>query len=275
MENHRPSRPLAHPAARETWEEDYLRADTLLVDPAYQRPLNSRRVNHMARIWSDARCLMLEVNRRKTGEHYVMNGQHRLAAALLAGVEWLPCRIFSFPTVELEALWFAGQAEDTRQVAALDRMKAEIAGADADARAIRDLLARYGYTFNWNRGNSLPGTTRAAAALKEDYKRGPGDLERNVTIIAAAWGDAPNALSDTMLHALRFFWEKYGDRADQARLTSVLKGTEPNILRQRAANRAQLAGGGSAERHLCNMMAELYDKGKRTGRLRPERPDEG
>lgn len=273
-EESKPRRPLAHPMAIETWREDYLRTESLKIDVSYQRKLDAARVNRMAAAWSDARCLLLEVNQRPDGTYWVMNGQHRLAAAHLAGVEWLPCRIYTFPTVALEALWFAGQAQDTRAVPALDRMKARIVGLDARAVAIEALARKYGYTFNWAHGNSQSGTTRAAAALEELYRRNPNRLEYLLHIISASWGDAPNACSDTTLHALWFFTDKYSGIYDRQRLITVLSGSEPNVLRQRAYNRAQLAGGGSAERHMCEMIAEMYDKGKRTGRLRPQHTGE-
>lgn len=262
-------RPVPHPASIETWEEHYVKTSAIKVDQTYQRPLDEGRAARMARAWSNARCLYLEVNRRPNGDLYAMNGQHRLVAATLAGVELVPCRIYSFPSVALEALWFEGQAHDSRAIPALFRMKARIAGGDSTAVNIAALAAKYGYPFNWSMGNSQPGTTRAAAALEELYKRNPARLELCLALICDSWGDAPNACADTTLHAFWFFDEKYQGQYDRQRVVNVLRPFEPNTLRQRAFNRAQLAGGGSAERHLCNMIAELHDKGKRTGRLLP------
>lgn len=273
MEKPQPNRPLSHPAARETWEEDYMRTSVLKIDPAYQRPLDQGRVARIARAWSDARCLMLEVNRRPNGEYFVMNGQHRLAAAQLAGVEWLPCRIFSFPRTELEALWFAGQAQESRTVKALDQMKALVHGGDADAAGLTALLAKHGYSWNWTTGKGVPGTTRAADALKTEWKRDSVELDIILGLISEVWGDAENAVGDATVNALRFFRHKYAGRFDDARLRHALRGTEPNTLRKRAQVRAQLAGSGTAEHHLCEMIAELYDKGRKGQRLRPKPAD--
>jgi hypothetical protein len=252
-----------------SWREDYLRADQISIDDSYQRPLDRERVQRIARAWDDARCGYLEVNQRPDGSYFAMNGQHRLEAARTAKVEYVACRIFTFASVELEALWFAGQAADTRRVEALSRMKARIRGGDAVAVAINRMIHEHGYTFGWSFGKAAPGSTRAAAALEELYRRDAELLDYLLTIMQQAWGDAPNAVSDTTLHGLAFFEQKYHGIYDRARLVMVLKPQEPNVLRQRAFTRAQLSGGGSAERHLMMMIADLYDRGKRTGRLRP------
>lgn len=268
------TQPRPHPMSREAWEENYLPTTMLKIDESYQRTLDERRVARIARAWSDARCLYLEVNKRASGEHYVMNGQHRLAAALLAGVEWLPCRVFSFPTVEQEALWYASQAQDTRPVAALARMKARVRAGDATAVAISNLCKRYGVTLRFIGGRPRVGETRAAAALEEAYGRNAARLETILRILQRAWADQDAAIADMTLNGLWFFLETWEEKFTEQRLVAVLRDQEPKSLRQRAATRAQLAGGGSAERHLALMLAELYDKGLRSGRLRRPRVTE-
>lgn len=261
------------PEPHHEWTEDYLEADSLLLDDSYQRPVSPSRLAILSKGFSLDLVKRLDVNRRPTGELYVMDGAHRLAAARNRGETLLPCRIYHFPTVEQEALFFVASNLNTNVVSALDRMKARIRAGDATAVAITAMLTEFGYEWNYSHG-PVPGGVKAARAFEEMYNRSPDELYRVLRIASASWGRQVNALQDVIVWALSRFTRHWEGRYREDRLIAKLRQHEPGVLRQRAYTASQLLRGASAEYRLFEYITGLYDENLRAGRLRPREQEE-
>jgi hypothetical protein len=90
-------------------------------------------------------CQPLFVARRADGGLYVVDGQRRLAAAVLRGdIPQLPCVVSHFDSADKEAAAFVALNQQRRPLNALDLFKAALAAGDAEATKIKAALDQAG-----------------------------------------------------------------------------------------------------------------------------------
>lgn len=125
----------------------------LVVDHAYQRmaeePSSKRLIQHIAGNWDWRLCAPLTVSDRAPPEQglYVIDGQHRLAAALLRqDVHELPCIISKFSGIEDEARLFVALNSARRQVGEVEKFHARVASKDHYALAAKRVIEDSGLT---------------------------------------------------------------------------------------------------------------------------------
>lgn len=140
--------------------------DSLKVDTEYQRSLTGSRVDKMAENWSWVACGAITVALRGpgSGEYYVIEGQHRAAAAERAGITEMPCLVFESMTHIDEAQGFLDTNIARRPMSTVDRYRALLVVEDHCALRVRELLVQ---------ANRVPGKaggsnrTQSAAASRE------------------------------------------------------------------------------------------------------------
>src|ERR1051326_3709263 len=107
----------------------YVSKHRLLVDDRYQRALNDAKRLRIASKWNWAACGVLLVARRKDGRLYVIDGQHRWAAAMSrADITDLPVAIFDLSgSIEDEATDFLIANKERKPLTGVESFKAQIA----------------------------------------------------------------------------------------------------------------------------------------------------
>lgn len=125
----------------------------LLVDHAYQRmaeePSSKRLIRHIAENWDWRLCAPLTVSDRASplAGLYVIDGQHRLAAATLRqDIHELPCIISKFNGIEDEARLFVALNSARRQVGEVEKFHARVASRDHYAIATKRVIEDSGMT---------------------------------------------------------------------------------------------------------------------------------
>lgn len=121
----------------------------LEIDPAYQRSLEAAPsqtlVRKIAQHWNWDLCQPLVVARRENGALFVIDGQHRLAAARLRGdIQQLPAVVVQYANREDEAASFVHLNMQRRPLSKLDLFKAAIASGDTEATAIAEAMSEVG-----------------------------------------------------------------------------------------------------------------------------------
>lgn len=118
----------------------------LMVDHSYQRAADQRAIDAIAKSWDWRLCAPLTVSRRGAPPaFYVIDGQHRLEAARMRGdIQYLPCIISSFETIEEEAGLFVKVNRKRRPPNALETFKAEVAAGDEKALQIIRVITEAG-----------------------------------------------------------------------------------------------------------------------------------
>lgn len=122
----------------------------LAVDESYQRKVNK---NKLVKNWDYKKCSLLLVSYRKDErKYYIIDGYHRYEAAIVMGLETLPCEILYDLSIEEEAELFATQDRDVTKVSVVDKYKAGVVCKEKNAMAIKNMCDEYGIIVSSRRG---------------------------------------------------------------------------------------------------------------------------
>jgi len=122
----------------------------LSIDPDYQRSIDNAQsqalIRKIATHWDWSLCLPLVVARRPgSSELFVIDGQHRLAAARMRrDIQQLPCVLLDMAEKADEAAAFVHLNQNRRALAKIDIFKAAVASGDTEATAIVAALREAG-----------------------------------------------------------------------------------------------------------------------------------
>lgn len=138
----------------------YCAPEQLLIDESYQRSLEGETsvalIRRIAANWDWGLCQPLFVARRGDGGLYVVDGQHRLAAAVMRGdVPQLPCVVSHFDSADQEAAAFVALNQQRRPLSQLDLFKASLAAGDPTALKIKECLDEAGLKLSNHASNNV------------------------------------------------------------------------------------------------------------------------
>ena len=229
-----PRTPLAaltvtsEPTSAQEYEVLTVGLGQLFVDrtPGLQRPEQVNWTKRIAASFSWARFYENppKVSARGDGRYHVMDGQHEVAAARLAGHDpFTAIRVHVWRNLssQQEAELFGHTNRDRHAVRALDLFIADVTSGHSDAAALDILLNSY----EWKAGSAgREGNFAAVTTLRRLYGKpgGPELCEKVVATITRAWDHSPDGANRTVVTALGAFYEQY-PAADVDRLAQVLK----------------------------------------------------
>lgn len=117
----------------------------LCFDPAYQRNPTFGKVKAIAGKWSWIACGVLIVSWRG-GKLYVVDGNHRLEAALMrTDIDDMPCMVHSLADVSEEAKAFILANKNRKPMSSAESFKALCTAGDPDAIHLLGLIEGAGY----------------------------------------------------------------------------------------------------------------------------------
>ena len=124
----------------------------LNIDESYQRSLESKTsqnlIGKLAGNWNWDLCEPLQVARRADGSLWIVDGQHRHAAAMLRGdIPHIPCVIKQFDSRTDEAATFVALNRQRRPLGAVDVFRAALAAGDEDAQVIMQVISDAGLSI--------------------------------------------------------------------------------------------------------------------------------
>lgn len=208
--------------------------DALLIDPAYQRKLQKKKILKMARSWDQNKVGVFVVNKRPAHSQneqtlfYVIDGQHRHAAMQLIDnyPEQVYCQIFEGLSLEEEALMFHDLDSERDNLTPGASFNALLAAKNPVALGIKDVADSLGFTLEMGKSESAS-NLRAFKTLQDMYRRvGTPGLTRILSVLKAAWPNQAKAASEPLLRGLELFFDKY-PHADDERLVKVLAPSTP------------------------------------------------
>lgn len=241
--------------------------DQLLVDPLYQREIDTRQshtlINRIARGWDWRLYQPLVVARRTDGSLYVVDGQHRHAAARIRGdIVQLPCVVTDYGDPRAEASAFVELNQQRKPLSKLNLFKAALASQDADALAIDAIVTRAGMRITgaadvdrWK-----PGWINNVTALQTCFRQhGERGLRISLEILRDAFPDTVLRNCGTMFSAIVPVVAAQGTRLSAALLIDILRDADQATWmgRFRAAATARDIGVPLASKQL---VAEAYDE---------------
>jgi Family of unknown function (DUF6551) len=224
----KPPAPAINPTTTQDYEVLTIPLGSLFVDrsvPGLQRQPQEAWSRKIAASFSWARFNENppKVSARADGRYHIMDGQHEVEGARLAGHgsdTLVRVHVWRGLTYQQEAELFGHTNRDRHTVRALDLFIADVTAGVPDAVALDVLLD----TYKWKAGSSgKRGNFAAVTTLRQLYakRRGPEICDRVVATITAAWDHDPDGANRTVVAALGAFYQKYPDaRVD--RLAHVL-----------------------------------------------------
>lgn len=148
----------------EKGELAWVNKNTLSVDSSYQRGAASNKVLKIAAHWSWVGCGVIVVSRRK-GLLYVVDGQHRVMAALKRDdITHLPAIIFENEEAKKEAEGFIDLNVNRKPLTFVHKYKALLVAGDKHAIMVEDMLQEYGVSIV--NGKAKKSTNSGARLLK-------------------------------------------------------------------------------------------------------------
>ena len=174
----------------------------LNLDDSYQRSTDNGAsralITKIANNWDWRMCLPLVVSKRDDGSLWVIDGQHRLAAAKLRGdIPFLPCCVAIYGSVADEAAMFVAMNRTRKAMNRLDDFHAAIASGDSEAIEIAGLITDAGFTVSRKTGSQswLPGEVAFTSAIAKVLRK------HGAKVCAAALRTMAEAFPDEVLNA--------------------------------------------------------------------------
>jgi hypothetical protein len=147
----------------------------LLVDKEYQRNTNDMKVLALAREWSWIACSSITVALRD-GEYYVIDGQHRVAAAMRrTDITELPCLVFKTAGVDVEAKGFLAANTQRKPMYSSEKFKAMVVVGNPEALLVQKLADQAGRHVS---RDSSPSTIGCVGTLLKLAKANPDALQK-------------------------------------------------------------------------------------------------
>jgi hypothetical protein len=218
-----------------------LRPDSVLVDRdhAVQRGLIDSHVKSIAKCYTTALFGLGHVSLREDGEYYLMDGQHRCAAAIVAGQGHVtvPFQVWRDLTVQQEADMFLKLQERRKAVRAIDMFKVGVEAQNPACVEVKRICKTFGLTVGMGANDGMVASVNALLDLYEGKVSGverkdkhkaqarlPQShlLTRSLEILTKAWGRDRNAFDGTLLKSVGALVFKHDAAIDTTRLARCL-----------------------------------------------------
>lgn len=224
---------MTNPTPDLRWIDKHL----LSIDDSYQRDISESGVDRTVRGFTWSSYGAISVALRPDGTYRVVDGQHRVAAAMqLPQIVELPCVVHRLDTTQAEAQSFLDINAKARGVSMLYKFKAALVAQDPAALAVQDALDRYGVTLEKHPRHI--GQTKCAGFLwslaRQDVKR----LERVLSVAVDTCHDSP--LTDAIMRGLLYLDQNVSGGLDNALLRERLRKAG-GLRLDLAGRRARLA----------------------------------
>jgi hypothetical protein len=243
---------------------EWIACENMLVDPAYQRDTNSVRsqklIESIGKDFRWARMQPLVVTPRGKFVFAVIDGQHRRAGAMLAGITELPCMVVPAGDIAAEADAFVRLNSARVSITPYHIHWSKVAAGDGEAVLIDAVCARAGISICRypvdNRGIK-PGQTLALDAIRRAIRSyEPPATIRALKAMAEAYAGRRGQLRAALILGVCDFVA--GHDPDHGRLVSALKAHDAYDIEEAARAERRRTGGGGAHAIVSRMVAELY-----------------
>jgi len=177
----------------------YLAKTVLEIDHNYQRHAKNVRVLKLAKRWNWLACGVLTVAKRGD-RYYVVDGQHRLMAALKRGdIERLPCLVFESVEMRDEAVAFRDANRERRPITTFEQWNADLVAQDEATLFAHEIITNSGRTPSQT---ASPGTVRCLSAIVSAARTSRDELGRVWPLAVQVC--AGNALHERVFGALMY-----------------------------------------------------------------------
>jgi hypothetical protein len=170
------------------------------VDPKYQRGVNLKHAEKIAREWDWSVFAPVSVSRRPDGSIWSYDGQHRVVGAILReDIDVIPCYVVEMSGAQEEAAAFGANNRNRKRLKPIDEYRALAAAGDTAAVAIEEALKVYKIEPTSDAKCGVGKTTAINSMLNHmrngDTLTAMSDLYNCLNVIKSAWGNQRQAFS--------------------------------------------------------------------------------
>ena len=238
----------------------YVGVNVLYCDTTYQRPLRGSKARRIGKDWQWRRCGVLIVEKRADGTLWVVEVQHRLEAARIAGLADVPCIIFPSLGIAHEAGDFLGANVDRKPLSSSERYIAAVVANEETAQIAKSVMDELGLYYN-----SHPRATNSIGCvgqLRDMAKDGREVLKRvlYVSHMAALVDNIP--VDTNLLKALYWLNKNMQEPIDDPRFVGRLQQLGAKVLLRAGFVAVELSGKGGDRVRGIAVLQEV-NKGRR------------
>lgn len=224
-----------------------VKAKDILVDRSYQRDIRTGRVKEMAKNFGPDEVGVLTVSLREDGNYYVIDGQHRVFAAVESGNggNYFDCEIYVGLTVEEEAERFKYRNVNRGPVKAAEKFKAELLMGDEQAIEIDRIVNNNGLKLKLSGGARKDGEIGSINALVRVYRRGGAhELDECIRTLKSIWEGESDSLGHKFILGMFTFQKKFKGYYTDDRLERKLSPVTTTRISREAKAMTELDGSG-------------------------------
>ena len=237
----------------------------LKVDMSYQREFGETLVSRIVSSFDVNKFELPTVNRRPDKSLFVVDGGHRLEAALRIGMRTITCRIIEIPAAD-EAICFIDLNRQRRWVSPVQHFKAELAAGNPAAIEINCAVTDRGLRVSTSHS---PNVLSCTSTLHRLYARGGTvGMCRVLDASLQAWPhNEARRLAGQLLQGIGVFYDKR-PKADDEKLVAALANVTCSYLLGKSSGRWHAWKsldrlGGSLIDATCEEIEILYGKQRR------------
>jgi hypothetical protein len=242
-------------------------SDKLLVDPAYQRSLNKERVQRIVKSFNPRQFGYLKVSRRG-GNYYVIDGQHRLAAANILGYTSLPCNVCEGLDQRTEADDFRVQQDNMSRIHTRDQFRAAVTANDEESVNIAKIAAKHGYTLQGfgidARNSDCISSIGTLQRIARDSAEGLKILDLTLNLIRLTWGGQSKAALGFVIGGTAAFVKRFASKDFiWDNFVKQLSGELMTVIANYEAERYDhhITSERRSDKLFSNLLAKQYNKG--------------
>lgn len=233
--------------------------DSLNVDRSYQREVSIPMVEQIRNNWDEVASELILVSKREDGSLWIVNGQHRAAAAKLMGQKKIWARVVQGMAAEQEA---ALRLKTNVRLGdrPLERFRAQLRAGDPESLAIVKILERVGTVVNET--PSADSGINAIAAVEGIYRVDEGSrLLETLEFLKATFGEVGGKYATaSLMRGVAWFLIKHSDEANLERAQNQLRGIGPAAF-DRHARTIAASMSGALWLNYYRSLVELYNEG--------------
>lgn len=247
--------------------QDWVSVDSLFSDPRYQRVVDMRRVERMAKEFDPDALGVIYVSNRGNGQNAVMDGFHRVA--LMRYLNWgdqkMPAFVFTGLTVQEEAEIFTRMNKDRKQPHPHDLFRSEVAAGRPEAVALNEVFTEVGIKVSTSPGAK---NIRALATARRAFHiAGPDVVRRALKVLTKAWDRHDDAINGDVLNGLSLLLLTEPELIDDKHLAARLADFTPTQLVNKAAAVKDVIEGMTPAGAMAYVLTSVYNARRRNKRL--------
>lgn len=240
----------------------------------YQRGISADWVNKLSAMFDEDKCDPIVLSRRKNGDLYCISGQHRVKAAMKAGVHELFARVLEGLTYEAEADYFYQDQKNRRAMRPQDAWNASLEAKHANTVEINSVVHSLGGRVNKTADNEI-GINCPHMLWKIHEYAGQRTLFDLLDLINDSWPDYKlgGVVSQArMLAGFMFFVVNHEKKFNKSRMIKNLAKVGPLKIREIGQRYREL--GRTIDEGIYLALLDTYNKGLREeSKIEPQKCD--